>query len=113
MRASIRILAGLAIGIVVCFTVATVVAIALALAQTYFSGHGIATPRLTREYTFGSIRTTGADIILVGASAGSGILAMAIWLIATRRSRRDSAAFSGAGLITGADSTQASQNPRK
>jgi hypothetical protein len=103
MRLSIRILAGLAIGIVVCFAAATLLAIALALVQTYFSGHGIQAPYLTREYTFGSSRATGADLIVVGGSAGLGILAMVIWFVATRERKADKAAFSGAGLITGAD----------
>lgn len=113
MRASIRLLAGLAIAIVVCFTAATLAAIALALAQIYFSGHGIATPHLTREYTLGSMRATGADILMVGVSVGSGLLAMVIWFLSTARGKRDSGAFSGAGLITAADSTPPSQKPRK
>jgi hypothetical protein len=113
MRAGIRLLAGLAIGVVVCFTAATLAAIALALAQIYFSGHGIATPRLAREYTLGSIRATGGDILLVAVSLGAGLIAMVIWFAATGKGKRDSAAFSGAGLITGADSTPTSPHPRK
>jgi hypothetical protein len=113
MRRSIWILAGLAIGILVCFTAATVTAIALALVQVYFSGHGIQTPHLTREYTLGPVHANGTDLILVGISVGLGILAMAIWFITTRRSKADSAAFSGAGLITAADNTPSSQHPRK
>src|SRR5687768_15752986 len=101
MRASVRILAGLAIGIVVCFTGSVVVAIALALAQTYFSGHGIET-FLRREFSRGPIHMSGADVVLVGVSVGLGILAMGIWFYATRWSKADKAAFSGAGIITGA-----------
>ena len=113
MRAGFRLLAGAGIGVVVCFTAATLAAIALAVAQMYFSGHGIATPRLTREYVLGSFHATGGDILLLGVSAGAALLAMVIWFVATREGKRDQAAFSGAGLITGADNTPATQRPRK
>ncbi len=113
MHASVRILAGLAIGIVVCFIAATVAAIGLGLAQTYFAGHGIETPYLTREYTYRGIRISGADVILVGSSLGLGLLAMGIWFFATGRSKRDSAAFSGAGVITAADSPPTKPNSRE
>lgn len=107
MRASVRILGALVIGIVVCFTSAIVIAISLALAQTYFSGHGINTAFLTREFNRGPVHMSGADIVLVAASVGLGVLAMGIWLLATKQSKRNSAAFSGAGLITGADNKTA------
>jgi hypothetical protein len=102
MRASARIFGGLAIGIVVCFVSAVVVAIALAVAQTYFSGHGIET-FLKREFNRGFIQMSGADVVLVGTSASLGILAMLIWFYATRWTRGEKAAFSGAGIITGAE----------
>ena len=104
MRASVRIFAGLAIGIVVCFVSAVVVAIAMALAQTYFSERRVG-EFLRREYSRGFIQMSGADIVLVGASVALGILAMVIWLYATRWTRAEKAAFSGAGIITGADPT--------
>ena len=113
MRTSVRIFGGLAIGIVVCFIGASVAAITLGLTLTYFENHGIAAPYLTRDYTLGGIRTNGADIVLLAASVGSGLLALAIWLFATRESKRDRGAFSGAGLITAADNTPASRLPRK
>ena len=113
MRPSIRILAGFAIGIVVCFTAATLAAISLAVAQKYYSARGIETPHLAREYKLGAIHATGADLILVGTSVAIGILGMTIWFLATRTSKADIAAFSGAGLITAADNKPASQKPRK
>jgi hypothetical protein len=104
MRASVRIIGGLALGVVVCLVTAVVVAIALAVAQTYFSGHNIDT-FLKREFSRGSIQMSGADIVLVGASAVLGILAMLIWFYATRWTKAEKGAFSGAGIITGADRT--------
>ena len=98
-------------GIVVCFTSAIVIAIALALAQKYSSRHGIDVSFLSREFSRGSVHMSGADVILVAASVGLGVLAMGIWLLATKQSKRDSAAFSGAGLITGADDKKARGNP--
>ena len=112
MRASVRILGGLVIGIVVCFTSAIVIAIALALAQKYSSRHGIDVSFLSREFSRGPVHVSGADIVLVAASVGLGVLLMGIWLLATKGSKRDSAAFSGAGLITGADSTSAKGSPK-
>jgi len=111
MRASVRILGALVIGVVVCFTSAIVIAIALALVQTYFSGHAINVPFLTREFNHGPVHMSGADIILVAASVGLGVLVMGIWLFATKESKRDRAAFSGAGLITGADNKTARRSP--
>lgn len=105
MRASVRIFAGLAIGIVVCFVSAVIVAVTMALAQTYFSERRVG-EFLRREYNYGFIHMSGADIVLVGASISLGILATAIWLYATRWTRADKAAFSGAGIITGAEPRQ-------
>lgn len=102
MRASVRIFAGLAIGIVVCFASAVVVAIAMALAQTYFSERGVG-EFLRREYSRGFVQMSGADIVLVGASVTLGILAMVIWFYATSWTKAEKAAFSGAGIITGAE----------
>jgi hypothetical protein len=102
MRASVRIFGGLVIGVVVCFVSAVVVAIVLAVTQTYFSGHNIET-FLKREFSRGPIQMSGADIVLVGTSGALGILAMLIWLYATRWTKAEKAAFSGAGIITGAE----------
>jgi hypothetical protein len=96
----------------VCFTSAIGIAIGLALAEKYFTGHGIAAPFLTREFNRGAVHMSGADIILVAASVGLGVLAMGIWLLATKQSKHDSAAFSGAGLITGAANTPAKRSHR-
>jgi len=97
---------------VVCFTSAIGIAIGLALAEKYFSGHGIAAPFLAREFNRGPVHLSGADIILIAASVGLGVLALGIWLLATKRSKHENAAFSGAGLITGADSGPAKPSPR-
>lgn len=102
MRTSVRIFAGFAIGVVVCFVTAVIVAITMALAQTYFSERRIG-EFLRREYNYGSIHMSGADIVLVGASVALGILAMIIWLYATRWTKAEKGAFSGAGIITGAE----------
>ena len=102
MRASVRILAGLAIGVVVCFVSAVIVAITMALAQTHFAERRIG-EFLRREYNYGFIHMSGADVVLVGASLGLGIVAMVIWLYATRWTKGEKAAFSGAGIITGAE----------
>ena len=111
MRASVRILGGLVIVIVVCFTSAIVIAIALALAQKYSSRHAIDVSFLSREFSRGAVHVSGADIVLVAASVGLGVLVMGIWLFATKESKRDRAAFSGAGLITGADNKTARRSP--
>lgn len=112
MHASVRILAGLAIGIVVCFTSAVVVAIALAVAQKYSGGQGIEA-FLRREFSRGPIHMSGADVVLVGASLALGVLAMGIWFYATRWTKAERAAFSGAGIITGAQPMPPKQTATK
>jgi hypothetical protein len=113
MRASIRILSGVAIAIVACFTGAVIVAITLALAEMYMSRHGIDASFLTRQYSRGPVSMSGADLVFVAASIAFGLLAMGIWFFATRTSRAERAAFSGAGLITGANMATTRQNPRR
>jgi hypothetical protein len=113
MRASIRILSGVAIAIVACFTGAIVVAITLALAEMYMSRHGIDASFLIRQYSRGPFHMSGADMIFISASVAFGALAMGIWLFATKTPKAERAAFSGAGLITGADKATIRQNPRR
>ena len=83
MRASIRILSGVAIAIVACFTGAVVVAITLALAEMYMSRQGIDASFLTRQYSRGRVNMSGADLVFVAASIAFGFLAMGIWFFAT------------------------------